>query len=106
MGNNGRGAKDGQNEESGSLAELLRDRSGGWVQGGENTQAAAINAFPHIAESASGMTGFLQMFFAAFATQLVALLYDGTPFPMIYLMMTASVLSMISFSVAMRWGRQ
>ena len=71
-----------------------------------NTHAAAINAFPHIAGSASGLTGFLQMFFAALATQLVALLYDGTPFPMIYLMMTASVLSMISFSVAMRWGRQ
>jgi len=71
-----------------------------------NTQAAAINAFPHIAGSASGLTGFLQMFFAALATQLVAILYDGTPFPMIYLMMTASVLSMISFSVAMRWGRQ
>ena len=46
------------------------------------------------------------MFFAALATQLVALLYDGIPFPMIYLMITASALSMISFSVAMRWGRQ
>jgi MFS transporter, DHA1 family, multidrug resistance protein len=71
-----------------------------------NTQAAAINAFPHVAGSASGLTGFLQMFFSAVATQLVAILYDGTPFPMIYLMMTASVLSMISLSAAMRWGRQ
>jgi DHA1 family bicyclomycin/chloramphenicol resistance-like MFS transporter len=71
-----------------------------------NTQAAAINAFPNLAGSASGLTGFLQMFFSAVASQLVALLYDGTAFPMIYLMMTASVLSMISFSAGVRWSRQ
>ncbi len=71
-----------------------------------NTQAAAINAFPNFAGSASGLTGFLQMFFAAVSSQLVALLYDGTAFPMIYLMMTASVLSMISFSAGARWSRQ
>jgi DHA1 family bicyclomycin/chloramphenicol resistance-like MFS transporter len=71
-----------------------------------NTQAAAINAFPNLAGSASGLTGFLQMFFSAVSSQLVALLYDGTAYPMIYLMMTASVLSVISFSAGARWGRQ
>jgi DHA1 family bicyclomycin/chloramphenicol resistance-like MFS transporter len=71
-----------------------------------NAQAAAINAFPNLAGSASGLTGFLQMFFSAVSSQLVALLYDGTALPMIYLMMTASVLSVISFSVGARRSRR
>jgi DHA1 family bicyclomycin/chloramphenicol resistance-like MFS transporter len=69
-----------------------------------NTQAAAINAFPKFAGSASGLSGFLQMFLSAVSSQLVASLYDGTAFPMIYLMMAASVLSMISFAAGVRWG--
>jgi len=71
-----------------------------------NAQAAAINAFPNLAGSASGLTGFLQMFLSAVSSQLVALFYDGTAFPMIHLMMVASVLSMVSFSVGLRWGHQ
>jgi len=71
-----------------------------------NAQAAAINAFPNLAGSASGLTGFLQMFLSAVSSQLVALFYDGTAFLMIHLMMVASVLSMVSFSVGLRWGHQ
>lgn len=71
-----------------------------------NAQAAAINAFPNLAGSASGLTGFLQMSFSAVSTQLAALFYDGTAFPMIHLMMAASVLSMVAFSVGLRWGRK
>jgi MFS transporter, DHA1 family, multidrug resistance protein len=69
-----------------------------------NTQAAAINAFPNVAGSASGLSGFLQMFLSAVSSQLVASLYDGTAFPMIYLMMAASVLSMISFAAGVRYS--
>jgi hypothetical protein len=50
------------------------------------------------------LSGFLQMFLSAVSSQLVASLYDGTAFPMIYLMMAASVLSMISFAAGVRWG--
>jgi DHA1 family bicyclomycin/chloramphenicol resistance-like MFS transporter len=36
-----------------------------------NTQAAAINAFPNLARSASGLTGFFQMLFSAVSSRLV-----------------------------------
>ena len=71
-----------------------------------NAQAAAINAFPNLAGSASGLTGFLQMFFSALSSELVALFYDGTAYPMIYLMMAGSVLSMLCFAVGVHWSRK
>ena len=60
-----------------------------------NAQAAAINEFPKIAGSASGLTGFLQMAFSAAAAQLVAIIYNGTVYPLLSLMLVASVLSLI-----------
>jgi len=65
-----------------------------------NAQAAAINEFPEMAGSASGLTGFLQMGFSAVAAQLVALLYNGTVYPMMLLMLSAAVLSLLSFYFA------
>ena len=62
-----------------------------------NAQAAAINEFPKIAGSASGLTGFLQMAFSAAAAQLVAVIYNGTVYPLLSLMLVASVLSLICF---------
>ncbi|MFB0987821.1 MAG: multidrug effflux MFS transporter, partial [Gammaproteobacteria bacterium] len=60
-----------------------------------NAQAAAINEFPKFAGSASGLTGFLQMFFSAIAAQMVAVIFNGTVYPLLILMLTASILSLI-----------
>ena len=65
-----------------------------------NAQAAAINEFPRIAGSASGLTGFLQMSFSAVAAQLVAVIFNGTVYPLLLLMLGASVLSLLFF----HWG--
>ncbi len=62
-----------------------------------NAQAAAINEFPQYAGSASGLTGFLQMFFSAIAAQSVAVIFNGTVYPLLTLMLLASVLSLICF---------
>lgn len=62
-----------------------------------NAQAAAINEFPQFAGSASGLTGFLQMSFSAIAAQLVALIFNGTVYPLLILMFVASAMSLLSF---------
>lgn len=65
-----------------------------------NAQAAAINEFPKLAGSASGLTGFMQMFLSAIAAQAVALIFNGTVYPLLFLMLTASLLSFSLFRVA------
>ena len=62
-----------------------------------NAQAGAINAAPHMAGSASGLTGFMQMAFSAVAAQAVALIFNGTVYPMLVLMLLASAISLVSF---------
>ena len=62
-----------------------------------NAQAGAINAAPKKAGSASGLTGFMQMAFSAVAAQAVALIFNGTVYPMLLLMLGASVLSLLTF---------
>ena len=65
-----------------------------------NAQAAAINEFPEYAGSASGLTGFLQMTASAAAAQLVAFIYNGTVYPLLFLMLASSVVSLMLF----HWG--
>lgn len=67
-----------------------------------NAQAAAINEFPKFAGSASGLTGFLQMSFSAIAAQLVAVIFNGTVFPLLILMLAASLLSLVSFRLGVQ----
>lgn len=62
-----------------------------------NAQAGAINAFSRHAGSASGLIGFLQMGCSAAAAQLVAIIFNGSAFPLLILMLVAAVLSRISF---------
>jgi MFS transporter, DHA1 family, multidrug resistance protein len=62
-----------------------------------NAQTGAINEFPRFAGSASGLTGFLQMAFSAAAAQLVAIIFNGTAFPLLILMLIASLFSLLSF---------
>lgn len=65
-----------------------------------NAQAAAINEFPQYAGSASGLTGFLQMGVSAVAAQAVAFIFNDTVYPLLILMLTASILSLYAFI----WG--
>jgi len=65
-----------------------------------NAQASAINEFPQYAGSASGLTGFLQMTVSAVAAQFVALIFNGTAYPLLITMLLASVISLLLF----RWG--
>ena len=69
-----------------------------------NAQAAAINEFPQFAGSASGLTGFLQMAFSAAAAQLVAVIFNGTVFPLLLLMLSAAVLSLLSFKFGIEYN--
>ncbi len=62
-----------------------------------NAQAGALNAAPHMVGSASGLTGFMQMAFSAVAAQAVALIFNGTVYPMLLLMLAASAISLLSF---------
>jgi len=71
-----------------------------------NTQAGAINVFPHMAGTASGLSGFLQMAVAAAASQTVAIFHDGTAFPMLYFMMAGVILSIIAISIGFKFGSQ
>lgn len=67
-----------------------------------NVQAAAINEFPQFAGSASGLTGFLQMFFSAIAAQMVAVIFNGSVYPLLGMMLCASILSLICFRLGVR----
>lgn len=67
-----------------------------------NAQAAAINEFPQFAGSASGLTGFLQMFFSAIAAQLVAVIFNGSVYPLLIMMLGASILSLVCFRLGVR----
>ncbi len=67
-----------------------------------NAQAAAINEFPDYAGSASGLTGFMQMSLSAVAAQVVALIFNGTVYPLLLMMLAASTLSFGLFRMTMR----
>ena len=67
-------------------------------------QAAAINEFPRLAGSASGLMGFLQMALSALAAQLVGAVYNGTAYPLIFIMLAASLLSLGSFRIGVGLG--
>lgn len=62
-----------------------------------NAQAAAINEFPKFAGTASGLTGFLQMAFSGVAAQMVAVVFNGTVYPLLIMMLIASLISLFSF---------
>ncbi|MEX2130417.1 MAG: multidrug effflux MFS transporter, partial [Pseudohongiellaceae bacterium] len=67
-----------------------------------NAQAGAINEFPRYAGSASGLTGFLQMSLSAAAAQMVAVIFNGTAFPLLMLMLIASTISLLAFRQGVR----
>ncbi|MCP4329586.1 MAG: multidrug effflux MFS transporter [Alphaproteobacteria bacterium] len=71
-----------------------------------NSQAGALNVNPKLAGTAAGLSGFLQMLIAAIFAQTVGHLQNGTPYPMIALMLAASLLALISIILGWRYGRE
>jgi len=71
-----------------------------------NAQAGAINAAPKMSGTASGLTGFMQMGFSAIAAQAVALIFNGTVYPMLGLMLGASILSLVFFKALVPKGHE
>ncbi|WP_159718208.1 multidrug effflux MFS transporter [Geminicoccus flavidas] len=62
-----------------------------------NGQAGALSVDPNAAGTASGLSGFLQMAFAAAAAQLVGMLQNGTVWPLLLTMFACGLLSLLSF---------
>ena len=67
-----------------------------------NAQASAINEFPQLAGTASGLTGFLQMAFSALFAQLVSIVFNGTAYPLLFIMLFASLASLYFFTTSMK----
>lgn len=61
-----------------------------------NAQAAAINVFPERAGTASGIAGFLQMVFAASASQLVGVFTGTSAWPMLACMLFGGIGALLS----------
>lgn len=70
-----------------------------------STMTSAIAVRPDIAGAASGLFGFLQLGVAALAAQLVAELADGTPYPLVGIMLGTSLLALLCFVLLRRSGR-
>jgi DHA1 family bicyclomycin/chloramphenicol resistance-like MFS transporter len=58
-------------------------------------QSGAMGTIPRLAGTAAGIGVFLQHFLGAAAAQLYGVLADGTPRPMIYIMVISSLLSLV-----------
>ncbi len=54
-----------------------------------NAQAGALSVDPNLAGTASGLTGFIQMAVASVVAQLVGVMQNGTPYPMLIGMLVA-----------------
>ncbi|MEO1188853.1 MAG: multidrug effflux MFS transporter [Pseudomonadota bacterium] len=67
-----------------------------------NGQAAVVSVFPQMAGSASGLAGFVQMGTAASVAQLVGMLQNGTPFPIVVAMSLCALAALISIIMAVR----
>ena len=70
-----------------------------------NTQAGAVNPFPHIAGVAAAAGGFLQMGLAAVAGTIAVRLYDGTQLPMTLGMLICPLLMTVAFT-GLIWRRR
>ncbi|MBT4016398.1 MAG: multidrug effflux MFS transporter [Alphaproteobacteria bacterium] len=62
-----------------------------------NAQAAAIGHLPMAAGTASSLIGFLMLMSGAIASQIVGIMQDGTPWPMVITMALMGFLSLAAF---------
>lgn len=60
-----------------------------------NGQAGAITPYPRMAGTASSLLGFSQMVFGATVSYLVSVMFEGTTRPLMYTMVTCSLLALV-----------
>jgi len=60
-----------------------------------NTSAMALSPFKALAGSASALLGCVQMGIGALTSGMVSILHNGTPYPMVMVMSTAAILSLL-----------
>jgi DHA1 family bicyclomycin/chloramphenicol resistance-like MFS transporter len=65
-----------------------------------NAQAEVINVFPLRAGTASALTSFSQMMFAAVGSQILGVLQNGTPWPLLILMLLGVTGALTAVTVA------
>lgn len=70
-----------------------------------NAQAGAMAAVKNLSGTASGLSGFLGTIIGAAATQAVAMLLDGTPYPIVVAMAGRSALALGAAWLAFARGR-
>jgi MFS family permease len=61
-----------------------------------SAQTGAVGAVPRLAGTASGLSGFLGTVIAAVATQVVGMLQNGTPYPIVAAMVLGSGLALVA----------
>ena len=71
-----------------------------------NTQAGAISVEPSITGAASGLMGFVQMAIAALSAQLAGSLHDGSPYPMLAIMVITALAGLAGFAAVLVLGRR
>ena len=71
-----------------------------------NAQAGAISINPKAAGSASGLLGFIQMAVGAGVAQTVGTIHDGTPYPMIAVMLVCAGLGLAAIALPLWYHRR
>ncbi|TAK69836.1 MAG: Bcr/CflA family efflux MFS transporter [Betaproteobacteria bacterium] len=61
-----------------------------------NAQVGAIRVIPSLSGTAAGIGVFFQMFLGAVFAQIYSLLADGTPIPMVAIVLTGSILALVA----------
>ena len=71
-----------------------------------NAQAGAISINPKAAGTASGLLGFIQMAVGAGVAQTVGTIHDGTPYPMIAVMLVCAGLGLAAIALPLWYHRR
>ena len=71
-----------------------------------NAQAGAISVDPKAAGAASGLAGFIQMLIGAGVAQMVGTIHDGTPYPMLGIMLICAVLGLAAIALPLWYHRR
>ncbi|MHA1537371.1 MAG: multidrug effflux MFS transporter [Alphaproteobacteria bacterium] len=71
-----------------------------------NAQAGAISVNPKVAGTASGLSGFIQMAIGAVVAQSVGTFQNGTPYPMIVVMLACAMLGLAAIALPLWYHRR
>jgi DHA1 family bicyclomycin/chloramphenicol resistance-like MFS transporter len=71
-----------------------------------NAQAGAVSVDPRAAGAASGLAGFIQMLIGAGVAQAVGTIHDGTPYPMLGIMLGSAVLALAAIALPLWYHRR